>query len=161
MTVEPTQQTARLRPATLADREFLVGVYRSTRSEELAVTGWSEAEVGAFVRMQFDLQDRHYADAFPDAERSVVVLGDLPIGRLYVHRGDREIRILDIALLPEFRRRGIGRDLLEAILAEGSRSGRPVRIHVEAGNPALSLYERLGFVHVADEGVYRLMERPA
>ncbi|HEY7281680.1 MAG TPA: GNAT family N-acetyltransferase [Actinomycetota bacterium] len=157
----PTEQVARLRPATEGDREFLVRVYWSTRSEELALTCWPQAETDEFVRMQFDLQDRHYRTAFPDAERSIVEIDGHPVGRLYVQRVDREIRILDIALLPRFRRRGIGGGLLADLVDEGSRSGRPVRIHVEARNPAISLYKRLGFVRVADEGVYHLMERPA
>jgi ribosomal protein S18 acetylase RimI-like enzyme len=115
----------------------------------------------AFVRMQFDLQDRHYLAAFPDAERSIVEQGGRPIGRLYVHRDEDEIRILDVALLPEFRGHGIGGGLLADLVDEGRRSGRPVRIHVESKNPAMSLYERLGFIRVANEGVYVLMERPA
>jgi ribosomal protein S18 acetylase RimI-like enzyme len=161
LATKPIDRVARLRPATDADREFLVRVYGSTRSEELAVTGWPQAEVDAFVRMQFDMQDRHYRSAFPDAERSIVEVDGRPVGRLYVHRDDAEIRILDVALLPEVRRTGIGGALLADVVDEASRSGRPVRIHVEARNPAMSLYERLGFVRVANEGAYVLMERPA
>jgi hypothetical protein len=33
-----------------------------------------------------------------------------------------------------------------------------VRIHVERYNPALRLYERLGFRRIADGGIYFLME---
>ena len=81
-----------------------------------------------------------------------------PLGRLYVHRGETDIRIVDIALLPEHRGRGIGSHLLRAILDEAAKRGRTVSIHVERFNPALRLYERLGFAHVADTGVYYLME---
>jgi predicted GNAT family acetyltransferase len=47
--------------------------------------------------------------------------------------------------------------LLAGILAEGRR----VTIHVERMNPALRLYERLGFVLAEDRGVYLFLERPA
>ena len=39
-----------------------------------------------------------------------------------------------------------------------SVAGKPLRIHVERMNPALGLYERLGFEQVEDRGVYWLME---
>ena len=87
----------------------------------------------------------------------ILVAGELA-GRLYVHRREREIRIMDIALLPEFRGRGIGTKLLNEILMEGERTGRPVTIHVESFNPARRLYERLGFTRVASNGVYLLLE---
>ncbi len=160
MTVESPHRSATLRPAAPGDREFLVEVYASTRSEELARTGWSRPEIDAFVGMQYEFQDRHYAAAFPEAERSIVMVGDRPVGRLYVHRDKTEIRVVDVALLPDFRGRGIGNGLVTDLVAEGARTGRPVRIHVERDNRARSLYERLGFVEVADDGVYRSMERP-
>jgi ribosomal protein S18 acetylase RimI-like enzyme len=64
---------------------------------------------------------------------------------------------MDIALLPAYRRRGIGTRLLEKVLSEGARSEKTVSIHVEAFNPALRWYERLGFKKVADHGPYYLM----
>ena len=65
---------------------------------------------------------------------------------------------MDIALLPGFRGGGIGTALLNDILAEGERTARPVTIHVESFNPAQRLYARLGFVKVASNGVYYLLE---
>ena len=65
---------------------------------------------------------------------------------------------MDVALLPAYRRRGIGTMLLEEILAEGAQSGKIVSIHVEVFNPALRWYERLGFKKVAANGPYHLME---
>jgi RimJ/RimL family protein N-acetyltransferase len=80
------------------------------------------------------------------------------VGRLYVDRRTDEMRIIDIALLTEYRRQGIGSRLLREILAEGQAAGLPVRIHVERHNPALRLYYRLGFRKVGDRGVYYLIE---
>jgi ribosomal protein S18 acetylase RimI-like enzyme len=80
-----------------------------------------------------------------------------PIGRLYVDRWADQIRLVDIALLPEHRGAGLGRAILEELLAEGERRGLPVTIHVEYNNPALRLYRRLGFRHVDSNGIYYLM----
>lgn len=145
-----------------SDKEFLFELYASTRAEELALVDWPQAQKEDFLRMQFEAQHRFYEEQFADAHRWIIVEHGTDIGRLYVDRRDDEIRVIDIALLPAYRGRGIGTALLADILAEGERSGKPVRIHVERFNPALKLYLRLGFRSTGDNGVYYLMEwKPA
>jgi len=147
-----------LRPITPEDQGFLYQVYASTREEELAPLGWDEAQQEAFLEMQFRAQHTFYQGQFRGAQFDIVLLNKEPIGRLYVDRREDEIRIVDIALLPAHRNRGIGSALLRDILAEGQRDGLPVRIHVEYFNRALHLYERLGFRQISETGVYYLME---
>jgi ribosomal protein S18 acetylase RimI-like enzyme len=77
-----------------------------------------------------------------------------------VHRGPSDIRIMDIALAPGFRGRGIGTSLLRSLMDEADESARKLSIHVEQNNPARSLYDRLGFLPAGEHGVYVLMERP-
>ncbi len=148
----------RLRPITEADRPFLYRVYASTRQEELARTGWSEVEKQAFLNMQFEAQRRHYNQFFPDAEFQVIEIDGRAAGRLYLDRRVDEIRVVDIALLPEYRGLGVGGSLMRDILAEGTEKGLLVRIHVERENPAMRLYKRLGFAKIEEQGVYDLME---
>jgi ribosomal protein S18 acetylase RimI-like enzyme len=136
-------------------------VYASTRAEELAVVPWDDAQKDAFLRAQFDAQDAWWHENYAEASFDVIVVDGEPAGRLYVHRGPSEIRIVDIALLPEHRGDGVGTRLLEDLLAEGDASGKSVTIHVERMNPALRLYERLGFALAEDKGVYLFLERPA
>lgn len=147
------------RPIGADDMAFLSQVYASTREEELAVTGWSAAQKEAFLTMQFNAQHSHYQEHYPGAAFQVILLDEQPAGRLYLDRWPGELRIVDIALLPAYRGRGVGSTILEAILAEGRRLDLPVRIHVERFNPALRLYMRLGFRLADDKGVYYLMER--
>ena len=147
-----------LRPVDASDSELLLAIYASTRTEELAQVGWDNAQTESFLRMQFDAQRRSYESEYPGAEFQIILVAGEPAGRLYVHRREREIRIMDIALLPDFRGRGIGTKLLNDILAEGERTARPVTIHVESFNPAQRLYARLGFTKVASNGVYHLLE---
>ena len=136
-------------------------MYASTRAEELAVVPWDDAQKDAFLRAQFDAQDAWWHENYAEASFDVIVVDGEPAGRLYVHRGPSEIRIVDIALLPEHRGDGVGTRLLEDLLAEGDASGKSVTIHVERMNPALRLYERLGFALAEDKGVYLFLERPA
>jgi GNAT superfamily N-acetyltransferase len=143
-----------------SDRAFLARVYASTRAEELAQLDWpGEAKV-AFLEQQFAAQDAHYRQHYTGASFDVVVDDGADVGRLYVDRWEREIRIMDIAILPDFRGRGIGSRLLASLIEESEGSGKPLTIHVERMNPALTWYERLGFRQSEDRGVYLLMERP-
>jgi ribosomal protein S18 acetylase RimI-like enzyme len=149
----------RLRPVVDADRAFLVGLYESTREDELAQVEWDDGARRAFVEHQFAAQDAHYRANYPGATLDVVEVDGAPAGRLYVHRGPGDIRIMDIALAPEFRGRGIGTSLLGSLIDEADASGRKLSIHVEMNNPARSLYDRLGFRPAGEHGVYVLMER--
>ena len=108
--------------------------------------------------MQFQAQHQHHQTYYPEASFQVILYEGDPIGRLYVAHWDTEIRLVDIAILPAHRGTGIGTAILTDVLAEGQRIGKPVSIHVEQYNPALRLYERLGFVHRSTSGVYFLME---
>lgn len=153
---------ARRRPAEACDRPFLLQVYASTRYDVAALLDWSEAQKAEFIAMQFAAQDHYYHEQFPACEFSVIEVDGEAIGRLYLDRRDDEFRIVDIALLPQYRRRGIGSNLLREILTEAHARGLPVRIHVEFDNPALQLYERFGFRILGQVGIYHFMEsRPA
>jgi GNAT superfamily N-acetyltransferase len=147
-----------LRPICAGDGSFLFEVYASTRLEELAPLGWSAEQRAAFLTQQFNAQHHYYQANYAGADFQVILLGDRPIGRLYVARWEDEIRVIDIALLPEYYNAGIGSRLLGDLLDEAAQAGKPVRIHVEKFNPALRLYQWLGFAIVEDRGVYWFME---
>jgi ribosomal protein S18 acetylase RimI-like enzyme len=149
----------RLRPVEDADRAFLVELYRSTREEELAQVDWDAATKRAFIEHQFAAQDAAYRGNYPGATLDVIEVDGARAGRLYVHRGPGDIRIMDIGLAPPFRGRGIGTKLLRELMAEADASGRKLSIHVEVNNPARALYDRLGFRPAGEHGVYVLMER--
>ena len=146
-----------LRPAEAADRDLLFRIYASTRDEELALTDWDDAQKSAFLNQQFTAQDTHYREHYPGAVFNLILLDGDPVGRLYLHRRPSEIRIMDIALLPPHRNRGIGTALLRDLQTEAAASAKPLTIHVEQFNPALRLYTRLGFRPIAEHGVYLLM----
>jgi ribosomal protein S18 acetylase RimI-like enzyme len=61
----------------------------------------------------------------------------------------------NVAVLPEYRRRGIARKLVEACMALArERRATTILLDVVAGNvPAYSLYEKLGFEHFTGQAV--------
>lgn len=151
----------RLRPVTDADDAFLLALYGEIRAAELDQVAWEPGQREAFLRMQLDLQTAQYRGAHPQGTFDLVEADGRPAGRLYVSRRDDDIRIVDVALVAEFRGRGIGGALVSRVIAEAVASGRTTSIHVEVHNPAASLYRRLGFRPVSQRGVYVLMERSA
>ncbi len=146
------------RPIRESDRAFLFELYSSTRTDELAITDWTDEQKNIFLQQQFTAQDTYYRENFPQATFLIILNAEKPIGRLYTDRRTDEIRLIDIALLPEYRGKGFGTGLLKDLQTEAVQAGKPLRIHVEKFNPALRLYERLGFARIADTGVYYLME---
>ena len=149
-----------LRPATEEDYEDLVRVYASERAAELSqVTWWDDAQKLAFCRSQYEAQKIEYDARYPDAEYDVIVLEGRTGGRIWVGRGETEIRLLDIALLQEFQRQGVGAVLVGALIEEARSAGKRLRhmvfIHNEA---ARRFYERLGFRVFEDVGGYLHME---
>lgn len=149
-----------LRDERHEDEAFLRTLYASTRADELAHAPWSPAQADAFLRMQFDMQRAHYRRYFPGASFLIVELDGRSVGRLYVHYTPEDVRVLDVALLPDVRGQGVGTWLLERVIDEAGRLGAPVSLHVAVGSPARRLYERLGFRIVREDAMNHFMERP-
>ena len=140
------------------DREFLLRVYGESRDDVQRLVDWTPEQKQAFVASQFALQDAYYREHFPEASFDVIEVDGDAAGRLYVDRRDDEIRVIDIALLRAFRRRGVGSHFLRALLDGAGASDRTVTIHVEQDNPALGLYEQLGFRRQGEVGIHWFME---
>lgn len=149
-----------LRPAADEDRPFMLRVYASIREPELEASGLPREQWGAFVEHQFQAQSHAYAN-YRDTSFKVVLVDGEPAGRLIVARWPEEMRVVDIALLPEYRGCGIGGTLMRGVIDEAEERGVKTSIHVERFNPAQHLYTRLGFRLVSETGVYMLLERPA
>ena len=92
----------------------------------------------------------------PDAAVYAVVDGDAIIGRLSLardsHSASRHVADLGLMVAAAYRRRGIGRALLEQAVAWARTADvRKLELHVFPWNePAIALYEAFGF---AREGV--------
>jgi ribosomal protein S18 acetylase RimI-like enzyme len=148
-----------LRAETDGDIAFLIGLYASTRAEELAqIVDWSAEQKQAFLASQFRAQRHHYRTHIADCAFDIIEQHGRPAGRLYLDARRSRLHIVDIALLPAWRGQGVGTAILRALMATARAGGKGVGIFVEKFNPALRLYRRLGFTDIADHGVYLEME---
>lgn len=153
-----TTESITLRGAVPEDSAFLARLYSDTRCREVNAWGWPLEQQKSFLRMQFDAQRRSYQAQFPEALDNLVLCDDAPIGRVLTCRDGPSIRLIDIALMEKRRGQGIGTFLLHQLLDECRARDRVLYLQVARGNPAIRLYERLGFTQVGDDPVYLQME---
>lgn len=147
-----------LRPAGADDEDFLYALYCSTRQREVTAWGVDAGQSEMILKMQYMAQRHQYRSQFPEADHDIILLDGQPIGRVMVNRRPEQNTGVDIALLAEYRSQGIGGELIQALLDEATHAGKPFRIHVERTNPAIHLYNRLGFAIIADTGAHFIME---
>jgi GNAT superfamily N-acetyltransferase len=148
-----------LRPVEPTDEEFLLKLYSSSREQELAQVEWAEGQKEVFLRWQFELQQREYESRFPESRYDVLVVDGEAAGRIWVGADDLEIRLLDIAISPNFQNRGVGTVLIKQLIDEARLSRKRLRHMVFVlNNNAHRFYERLGFVMIEDMGAYKHME---
>jgi GNAT superfamily N-acetyltransferase len=138
------------RPAAHTDDAFLLELFATVRPG-LPIP---------LVDVQLRAQRREWESRFPGSEDEIVLLDGRAVGRLWVAWTDEACVLVDMVLLPEERRTGIGTKVVGEVLAEADRRGVPVRVTVERTNAAsLGFCAKHGFVEVGAD-VFVELERP-
>jgi len=150
-----------LRPRQEDDEAFVRELFFSVRGPEFSVMGWPEPVLRDFLAGQSQLQNHHYANAYPNAANLVVTRHGTAIGRVILYPSPGDIRVVDIALLPQWRGHGLGAALLDAVKQQAKACHASVSLSVDLHNPARRLYLRQGFLPVRDNGVAQEMCLPA
>jgi ribosomal protein S18 acetylase RimI-like enzyme len=141
-----TQNSVTLRPVCASDEDFLFRVFKSVHEQTFAMVEMPEEQKHELLRMQFVAQREQYRQQFPNADFDLILYGGTKIGNLYALRGPERFVLIDIALLPEYRNKGVG-------------TGKSLDAHVQKDNPAWRLWQRLGFEKAEDDGVYLRIRR--
>jgi ribosomal protein S18 acetylase RimI-like enzyme len=109
--------------------------------------------------MQHRARETAYAAGYGGAESSLILVSGRPAGRLLVWRSDLEHRLVDIAILPSERGRGLASAVLRSLIHEARDCAKPLRLTVATDNPAaLRLYRRLGFEVTAGDAANLALE---
>ena len=142
------------------DEPVLFQLYSAVRSAELGIEGWPPDERDRMLRIQFDAQRRGYRAQFPRLDERLIVRSGLPIGWVIVDGSDaRALHGIDIALLAEARRQGVGTQVMQSLQEEAAAGNRPFVILVERRNlRALAFHRRLGFQAIKETDVHTMME---
>jgi len=153
---------ATLRCAQPADEPALRDLYRATRAPEFEAAGWPAAVIDTVCSRQYDWQQAHYRHTYPNLEGRVVVdTNGSVIAQTAVDRQPDAHRLVDFAVAPHCRGRGLGTRLLAGIIEDADAAGLPLVLTVAIGNPARRLYERHGFLIDSSTELHHHMRRPA
>jgi ribosomal protein S18 acetylase RimI-like enzyme len=125
-----------LRRARASDYDFVAGLYLGTMQPLLTrLDAWDERDVLARFRRYFKLR-----------ETQIIGFAGQDVGFLQVAETRHELVLAQIHITAPFRGRGIGTQLVQALLCDAAAKRKPVLLSVVRGNPAQTLYERLGFL---------------
>lgn len=165
MTDFPAIPGLSLRSPDAADQAFLDLLYASTR-DDLQQAGLDPAMLATLLTMQQSVHEQGQRMRFPHARHVLLEAGGATIGRVVIDSdAQRGMRVIDIALLPQARRRGHGRAVLQALQRQAAALGLPVRLRVAGTNVrAMRLYLALGFTrdmegHAGDEAADEMVWR--
>jgi ribosomal protein S18 acetylase RimI-like enzyme len=155
--------TLMLRPEGADHAAFLFDLHETVKGAELAQMPVPEPIRRQLLDMQFRAMSMSYRAGYPAARFAIITLNDTPIGRLITNDGGERFHILHIALLPEWRSRGIGKVLMTTVLDEPKRRGKTCEATVAADNFAsLRLWARLGFIERERDDINVILEwRPS
>lgn len=129
------------RPATDGDWPYLMWLRRATMDRHLLASGVAPSD---------DYHDERLRYRYDCAE--VLLCGGRRVGMLKVARSSGYWEIIQIQLNPSLQGQGIGRMLLEELIAQARTAGVDLELKVLAANPARKLYEQLGFAALGTEG---------
>ena len=149
-----------LKPESPEDLAFLQRLYVWTHWHDLDLLKWSNERKAAYLLQQFGQQMAHFTENHANGSYWVIWQGDTPIGRYYIDDAPSEIRLLALGLLPDFRGRGVGTQLLADLGAKARGSNRKIIARVEVTSPAVGWFERKGFHQFTRHGQFCAMELP-
>ena len=137
----------RLRPERAEDQAFRFGLFCRSRPDEWSALPIDPALLQGLMQHQFRAQTVSYRRQFPSAACDIIEHAGEPVGRIVTDRPGSQIHIVDQAIMPAYRNRGIGTAVMRALMSDAAASGIPVRLKAASSNdPSMRLYRRLGFV---------------
>ena len=116
--------------------------------------------VSQFPGWSQEKQDAYYLD-FDLAIHEIIEVNGQTAGAVAIVRSSKEIRYVNLHLVPKYQGLGIGTALFKQTMAEADSLGIPVVFQgVLKTNPALNLYRRLGFEVIEEKDLRYVMMRP-
>ena len=153
MIVRPLPAPLRWRHAQPGDAPFLDALFLASR-DDLRQIPLEAAMLQLLVRLQQQVQEDGLRQNYPGAVRLVIEREAVPVGQAVVDVGPRELRLLDLGVVPGARRGGVARTVLAHLQQEAAARGVPIGLTVAVANaPARSLYAGLGFGVVAQDAM--------
>jgi GNAT superfamily N-acetyltransferase len=145
----PLMRQPVLRPAHPHDFPFCERLYFAEMDHIITQLGLDMAR-----------QRESFARQWHVAEVRIITMSGEDIGWLQTKTTDSTLILGQLYLSGHMQRQGIGTRVLQMLIEEARRAGKPVTLGVVKINPARRLYERLGFqrTHEDRHKVYMRLE---
>ena len=150
-----------MRPTEPEDEPFLKALRAEHDTERLFLDHLPpemEETKKLILDSQYAAHAHHYANVDWDRKDCVIVVDGEPVGRFIVMQNGEEIRLADIVVSKAHRGKGIGLAVIQGIQGESMQSKRPIRLHVDRNNAALSFYQQMGFHLLEERETHHFME---
>jgi len=142
------------RRARPEDEALRFELFAAEKASELERIGLAEAQYRSLLEMQYRGRALSYAAQYPEVEEWIVCTqAGSGIGRYLLAKTAKGIRLLDLAVLPQWRGRGIGTGVLQELAQRSCVAEVAFSLRVVKGNQATRLYARLGFQVIAEDEI--------
>lgn len=135
-----------LRDRTTADEPLLFALFAETKAADLAPLGLTPEQLRPLLEMQYRGREMTYAAGYARVWDALICHSSTAVGRILIDRASDHWRLIDIAVQPSSRGRGIASQVIQLLQQQCQELRIPLRLSVPFGNPAQLLYARLGFV---------------
>ncbi|ESP92431.1 MULTISPECIES: GNAT family N-acetyltransferase [Pseudoalteromonas] len=134
-----------LQPATESDKPYLLSLRKQTMTEHLERQGIFLCHEAHISRLEEHLQGS-----------KIVFINRDKVGCLKYRANDERLEIMQLQIAPQHQNRGFGTAILQCLLAQYAHT--PAYLTVLKGNPAVRLYQQLGFsIYFEDEFEYEMV----
>jgi GNAT superfamily N-acetyltransferase len=141
------------------EEQVFFELYTAVRSRELRIEAWDSVQRDQLLRLQFNAQRRGYRGRYPAMVERFVLRDGVPIGWIMSDSSEAVVRCVDMAIVPEERRKGAATLALRELQEEAAVTDRPLVLSALRTNaPALALYGRLGFTTLGENDAHVLLE---
>ena len=131
-----------LRDALNSDFPFAEALYLGTMEPLLSELGeWDRGKFSKRIRTHFKAQ-----------ECRVIIIDGRDIGLMQVIETDADFNLAQLHLVDGYRSLGIGTQIVTDLIVRAERVGKTISLSAPRNNPAIALYERLGFKISRDDG---------
>lgn len=142
------------------DNEFEVQLLASL-SANIALYDSNTDIAASLVETQYKAQMFSYSANFPGSQRWLIYRRQEKTGRLWIWLSKDALHLLDIIILPGSQNKGLGTQIIRALINYSKSTQRVFKLSVEVRNTgAQSLYSRLGLQITNKNDTHLEMETP-
>lgn len=128
------------RQATEQDLDFLLQLREQTMIAYLEQAGIAIDRATHLSRIKYQFENAQ-----------IVEWQHQRIGLLKTQTNHQAIEIIQIQIAPAYQGKGLGKQVLQSVIAQGKSQQLKISLSVLKQNPAFHLYQRLGFVLVSED----------